>query len=316
MRMKTRNRLLATVAAVLMVAALLAACSAGASNDGMNLYNQQNAPTAAPAATAIGTTSESAGSGSAVPAIDPGNAAASGKKIIYTVTMTIEAKDVVGAIDNISSSAAGCGGYVSRMSDQEEGREATSSITVRIPPEKLKEFMEHVGAMGRLLSREMSTDDVTAQYSDVQAKLINAEAQEAQLLEIMKQAVKIDDILKVRSELNQQEQEIEQLKGQIRLMDNQVGFSTVTINIQQPPLPAVVADDEADKATGVQFWGFQAVWQKIAKGFTDSFNWTLNAISWILMALSYIIVPVVLIAAVVFIIILIVKVSLRKKKKG
>ena len=129
------------------------------------------------------------------------------------------------------------------------------------------------------------------------ARLTNALAQEAQLLDIMKKAVKIEDILKVRQELNTVQQEIEQLKGQKRLMDDQIGLSTVTVSISRPVPPPVVEND--DSTDGVQFWGFKAIGQKIGRGFADSFNWTMNAIGSILMVLSYLIIPLVLIAVVV-----------------
>jgi hypothetical protein len=118
--------------------------------------------------------------------------------------------------------------------------------------------------------------------------------------------------LKVRAELNTVQQEIEQYKGQIRLMDNQVGYSTVKITIQQPaPLPVVVED----KPTSVQFWGFAAVWQKITLGLADSFNWTLNAISAVLIVVAKILIPLLFVALVVGVILLIIKLAIKSQKK-
>lgn len=308
--MKRKHSLMVVIAALLLAAALV-----GCSAQPAKITTQDGAAppaAAAPAASAAGT-SDSAGDESKLPVIDPGSAAAYGKKVIYTVDMSVEAKDASATLEDLSTTAAGLGGYVSDMQYDEASH--TGWITVRVAPEKLKELIGHVGALGKVLNQNMTSQDVTDQYYDVQSRLTNAQAQEAQLLDIMKQAVKIDDILKVRAELDTVEQEIEQLKGQIRLMDNQVGFSTVKISVQQPKPPAVTVDPKGNNP-GVQFWGFEAIGQKIAHGASDSFNWTLNAIGAVLMALSYVIVPLLLIAIVALAIIFIVRMAGKKKKKS
>jgi hypothetical protein len=195
----------------------------------------------------------------------------------------------------------------------EQGKNAASWITVRIAPEKFNDFTAHVGKLGKVLSQALSSQDVTGQYYDVQANLANAQAQETQLLGIMLKAEKIDDILKVREQLNSVQREIEQYKGQMRLMDNQVGYATVTVTIQQPPAPAVVVEDNND--SGVKFWGFAAVWQKISNGFVSGFNWTLNAISSILMFLAYVVLPLVLLGVIGLGVYFIVRAIRRRIKK-
>lgn len=306
--MKKHTRFLALLAAFMVTAALFVACAAPAptgvgNNTGGKL---QEDPVAAPAEGA------KADDGSTLPVVDPGSAENYGKKVIYTVSMSIEAMDAAKAVKDISAMAAEMGGYVSDM--QYDAKSDTGWITVRIQPEKYVKFTEQVGSMGKVLDHKLGSQDVTDGYYDVQSRLTNAQFQEKQLQDIMEKAVKIDDILKVRMELNTVQQEIEQYKGQLRLWDNQVGFSTVTISVQQPAPPAVVVEPE-DENKGTQFWGFDAIWQKIARGASDSFNWTLNAIGAIFIALSYIIVPLIIIAIVVVAIIFIVKAASKKKKK-
>lgn len=298
-----------TALVVLMIAALMAGCSTQAPS-GYNL-----AATMAPQANSaeVSEQDKAGTDGNSLPVIDPGNVAASGKKIIYTVNMAIEAEDAAAAINSITEKTAELGGYVADSQYYEDSRHVSSSITVRIAPEKLKALTELVGTLGKVLSQNLASQDVTAEYTDIQSNLKYALTQETQLMELMKKAVTVDEILKMRRELNTVQQEIEQLKGKIRLMDNQVGYSTLTISIQQPPPPAVVVEEKPDQ--GVQFWGFEAVWQKISRGFSDSLNWTLNAISGILMVLSYVSVPLLLIAAVVLGILLLVKLLSNRKKK-
>lgn len=301
-----KKRWVFPVLAIALAAALaLAGCSASKSAE----LRQTYAPEAAskPADNAY----EAGGEG-ALPAIDMGDAAASGKKIIYTAEMSVEAEDAAAAIQGIASKAVALGGYVSGSQYYETSRRSESWITVRIAPEKLNELTAYVGSLGRVKNQSVSSQDVTAQYTDLESWLKNAQAQEAQLLEYMKRAVEVEDLLRVRQELNTVQREIEQYKGQLRLMDNQVAFSTVTVRINEPPAPSVTVEEEPGQ--GVRFWGFAAVWQKISRGFSDGFNWTLNALSWVLMVLSYIIVPLVLVAAAIAVVLAVLRV-VRKRKK-
>jgi len=264
------------------------------------------------AETASATTAGAAPNGDAV-ILDPGNVADSGKKIIYTVNMALEAENASKAITDIGNKAAELGGYVSDSSYNQYEDSAQGSITVRIPPDKLKEFTEHVGTIGDVLSSSMGSQDVTAQYVDVQSRLTNAQAQEAQLLAIMAQAVKIDDILNVRQQLDNVQMQIEEYKGQLRLMDNQVGYSTVTISITQPT-PAPVTP-EVDKNSGLLArWSFDYIWQNVQKGFSNSVSFTVNTLGAIFIAISYMIIPIIIIGIVV--VVIIICINRNKKKKN
>ncbi len=254
-------------------------------------------------------TSGDSGTGS-LPPINTGNVAASGKKMIYTVTLSLEAEDPKAVLSGVQKAVDEAGGYVAGSEFYGDGQYQSSTITVRVPPEKLQSFTAAVGALGRVLESQMSSQDVTDQYTDLESQLRNAQAQETQLLEVLKKAEKIDDILKVREQLNQVQQEIEMCKGQLRLMDNQVGYSTVTISVRQPEKPAVT-DDEGDRP--LQFWGFSTIGNKISLAFRSSVNWTMNAIGAVLMVLGYLSIPLVIVAAIVLVVVLLVRRANRRR---
>ncbi|NLF13425.1 MAG: DUF4349 domain-containing protein, partial [Anaerolineaceae bacterium] len=199
--------------------------------------------------------------GDTLPILDPGTVDPS-KKIIYTVDMALEVEDAAKALNDIIAATEELGGYMADSRYYAYRHDIDSYVTVRIPPEKLKEFTGRVSTLGKVMSQSMDSEDVTDQYTDLTARLANAQAQEAQLLEIMKQAKNIEDILLVREQLNTVQAEIEILKGKIRQMDNQVGYSTVTIRLTEPAPPVVTPDEE-----GVKFWGFGLIGQRIGRGF-------------------------------------------------
>ena len=256
---------------------------------------------------------ESASPDSDVPNIDIGNVVASDKKIIFTVTMDLKVDNAADSIDEITDEAITLGGYISDSSFSQEDDRATGFITIRIPPENLDDFTEMIGDLGEVVDSNLSSQDVTDQYVDAQSRLTNAEAQETQLLAIMEQAVKIEDILSVRTELNLVQEEIEVYKGQIRLMDNQVGYSTVTVYLTQIIVPV---SPEVDPNEGiVARWSFDYVWKSIQKGLTNSASFSLNAIGAIFIILSYLLVPLLILGGTVFGIIALVKLSSKRKAK-
>lgn len=238
--------------------------------------------------------------GSAV-IVNPGSIS-DAQKIIYTVSISLEAEDAAKAIDAIGAEAESIGGYVSGSSYTKSDNTAYGTITLRIPPEKLESFTANLGTYGSVLSSNMGSQDVTAEYTDLESRLKNAQAQEVQLLAIMQQAVKIEDILAVRKELNSVQEEIEVIKGQLRYYDNLVGYSTVTISVTQPtPEPE---SPEIDENAGLLArWSSSYIWKNIQKGFNNSVNFLVNAGGFMAIALSYILIPAAIVAAIVMVIV-------------
>lgn len=246
--------------------------------------------------------------------IDPGNISDVNKKIIYTVFMSLETADAAKAIEAITDEAVKIGGYVSNSTFEQNDNVKYGSITVRIPPESLKDFSDKVSENGKILSSNMSSEDVSAQYVDVEARLKNAQAQEAQLLAIMAQAVKIEDILYVRSELNTVQEEIEVLKGQLRYLDNLVGFSTVTITVSEP-LPAPEIPEEDPNKGALPVWTPEFIQANMQKSFNNSLAVVSMIFGALLTVLSFLFVPLLMIAAIVIPIVAIVRFRRKNKAK-
>ncbi len=313
--MKNRFRLLSIILALLLILSGCASASTTATRDTVAAAETTTAATMKNNSESVMPVSDSSGQSGDAVVIDPGNVADSGKKIIYTVDMSLEADNAGSAIADISNKAIELGGYISNSYYSQNDNNTTGSVTVRISPDNLKKFTEHIGTIGKVLSSNMGSQDVTAQYVDVQARLENAKAQETQLLAIMAKAVEIKDILSVRAELDTIQSEIEELKGEIRLMDNQVGYSTVTVSVIEPTPPPVTP--EVDKNSGLLArFSFDYILQNVQKGFENSVSFTVNAIGVIFIILSYLIIPAVIIGGIIVVIVIIVKHRKKKKMSG
>jgi len=95
--------------------------------------------------------------------------------------------------------------------------------------------MKALRKVGRLISENSSSEDVTARYVDLTARLENAEASRTRYLEILgTKSASVEDILQVEREIERVTENIERLKGEIRLLETQVGLSTITVTLEEP----------------------------------------------------------------------------------
>jgi hypothetical protein len=167
-----------------------------------------------------------------------GNQAAVERLVIRTANLSIVVHDPAESAKEISSLADELGGFVVSSNVYETtfsdvGVTAVrASITIRVPAERLDEALDRIeqGAT-EIQSRSVSGEDVTQQYTDLQSRLRNLEAAEAQLREIMASASKTEDVLAVYNQLVQIRGEIETVKGQIQYYEESARLSSVTVDL-------------------------------------------------------------------------------------
>jgi len=80
-------------------------------------------------------------------------------------------------------------------------------------------------------SESSEASEVTEEYTDLQARLRNQEATEAQLLELLNKAETIPDILAVQDKVSQVRLEIERVQGRINVLDSLTSMATITVEL-------------------------------------------------------------------------------------
>ncbi len=88
-------------------------------------------------------------------------------------------------------------------------------------------------------SESTSGQDVTEEYVDLNARLTNLQAAEAQLLKLMEQAGDVSDILAVQQELVQTRGEIEQTKGRMQYLEQSAAMSLIQVTWSSPSSPSI-----------------------------------------------------------------------------
>ena len=171
---------------------------------------------------------------------------AADRKIVRNGDLTLETGSPTDGLRRITAVAESHGGFVvtSEFTQNrvEAGANPSQTVTViaRVPASQFAAALEEIrGAGDRVISEKISGQDVSEEYLDLEARLRTKKALEAQFLEIMKQARKVQDALDVQSQLADVRTEIERLEGRRRFLENQAALSTITTTLQMPqPLVA------------------------------------------------------------------------------
>lgn len=162
------------------------------------------------------------------------------RRVIRSGQFTIESDAPADGARRIGQIAEARGGYIvtseSRQTGDDQSRPSTTAtITVRVPSENFAAAIEEIrGAGGRILRENITGQDVTEEYTDLEARIRAKQALEQQFIEIMRQARTIADALEVQRQLGQVRAEIEQMEGRRRLLENQAALSTIAVTLQTP----------------------------------------------------------------------------------
>jgi hypothetical protein len=163
-------------------------------------------------------------------------AASAERMIIENAEITIVVSDVEARMAEIQIMARELGGHVVSSSlyksyrNNVEAPEAT--LTIRVPSGDLNEALSRLkeGAV-EVQNESRSGEDVTAQYVDLQSRLKNLEAAEAQLNEIMKTATETEDVVNIFNQLVYYREQIELVKGQMKYLEESAALSAINIRL-------------------------------------------------------------------------------------
>jgi Domain of unknown function (DUF4349) len=147
--------------------------------------------------------------------------------LIYKAQLYMAVFETRKAIDAVEKLAKDQGGYLVSRED--------NKITVRVPSGKFDGAVAQIAKLGDLLHRNVSVQDVTDEYFDLQIRLRNLEVMRDRLEELLKKAAKVEEALAVERELERVAGEIERLKGRLKLLHELVTFSTITVEFQPRP---------------------------------------------------------------------------------
>lgn len=229
------------------------------------------------------------------------------RKLIRTVDMSVETKEFDALMTALETQVQELGGYIERLdtyngsvySGYSGSRDA--SLTLRIPQNKLNGFLESVSDICNVVRRSDSVEDVTLSYVDMESHRDALKTEQGRLLELLEQAESLEDILVIEERLTSIRYQLESMESKLRIMDNQVEYSTVYLAV-----------NEVRELTPVEE---QTTAQRIAEGFVGSLkdigDGAVELFVWFVTNLPHLM----LWAAVIVVIVLVIK-RLRRRRKA
>lgn len=174
------------------------------------------------------------------------------QRIIKTASVTVQVRKGTfqERFQQATMVAARHGGFVSASSTA-QARQRSGELIIRVPASEFEATLGELKSLGTVKAEQVSGQDVTAQFVDLQARLRNWEAQEEVLLKLMRQSKTIEDSLKVQRTLQDVQLAIEEIRGQLRVLADQTDLSTITLSMREAV--AVVAKPE-EGLTFVRAW--------------------------------------------------------------
>ena len=223
------------------------------------------------------------------------------RKIVYTSYIGIESKKFDEDIDTIKQLVSSNGGYFESSSQygSKEYGNRSADFTARIPADKYDAFMNSVGDVGSLQSKNESIDDITSSYVDVQASLKSLNTKLERLQELEADAENVTELLEIEDRINDVQYEIENYTAQMKVYDDQIDYSTISINVSEV---ATYSEVKADTA-----------WSRFVEAFGGSWVGFLTFLQGFVIVIIYVLPYLIILAIILFIILKVKKKSGSKK---
>lgn len=185
------------------------------------------------------------------------------REVIVTGDVTITAADPVAASRDAVRIVENAGGRVDGRTEYAptNGDAGSATLVLRIPADKLTATLDELEKLGRADQVSLSTEDVTVQSQDLDARISALTASIERINVLVAKATTIDDLIRLETEVSTRQAELESLQAQQRYLVDQVSMSTVTLYLRsEAAAPSVDPGDFwSGLATGwVGFVGFWA----------------------------------------------------------
>jgi len=156
--------------------------------------------------------------------------------IVRTASLSLVVEDTEETLEAIERLANQLEGYISNLNTWRVNEQLAATITLRVPAESFDEARERIKTLATELENEnVSGQDVTAEYVDLEARLHNLQVAEEELLELLASAQEThrdaESILAIYREITNVRQQIEQIQGRMQYLENVSSLATLTINL-------------------------------------------------------------------------------------
>ncbi len=213
------------------------------------------------------------------------------RKIVRNADLSLSTEKYSETIKAIETAVKNVSGYIESSNEDKYSEYTNLYLTVRVPSDKLDEFLTAIDGTATVTSKSITSDDITNSYADTESHLAALKTEQETLLSLLEKANSLSEILEIEDRLTDVRSNIEYYQSMMNTYNDELSYSTVTMNIYE-------VSHEVE--TGDSFWanivaGLKESLFDIGTGFKNFFTWIVINIPY------FIIIAIVLIAAYVII---------------
>lgn len=167
------------------------------------------------------------------------------------VELRVERDTFGDSVDEVMLLARRFGGSVQSTAIDDAG-EGRGTVIVRVPSDRFEDTLTELRDIGRIESQYVDTQDVTDEFVDLEARIRNARTAERVLLNLMNEATTIADTIRVQNQLERVQENIERMRGRLRVLEDQTSFSTLAVDVIEQGAPK--EEDPEEAGTLIKAW--------------------------------------------------------------
>lgn len=152
------------------------------------------------------------------------------RKLIQSGALNLEVHSIQEMGQAVERWCSQFGGYI----ESSYASETSGNTLVRVPCARFSDAMNEASGMGRLLSKSISTEDVSERFYDLQSRLETRKIMRTRLQGYLSQAKDTKDMLHIESELNRVISDIESMEGSMNRLAGQIDYSSISVDYRLP----------------------------------------------------------------------------------
>ena len=147
------------------------------------------------------------------------------RKIVYTAHLGLRVPNKRNSADTVRQIVEKHGGFVQNST--------LDDITFRVDPKEFDATIAELEALGEVTSRNINSKDITEQYTDVELRLETANSSRQRLMTLLEKATATKDVIEIERDLRRLTEEIETMKGRLRVLSDQIDLATITVHLEE-----------------------------------------------------------------------------------
>lgn len=154
------------------------------------------------------------------------------RKVIKNGEMRIQVREIKKAQNQVNDIIKKNQAYIEKEQFQNTDMDDNLNLTIRVPHKHFDALINSFSdGIGSVLSKNISSDDVTEEYTDVSIKLANKKIYLEKYRDMLKSAATTKDILEIQENIRELEDEIDVAEGRLRFIDDRVNYSTLQLSL-------------------------------------------------------------------------------------